>query len=284
MANDQEIPDYNLMHAKWAASYVSIKKANVLVVGCNTGEDCRNLVELGARNVWGVDVVDGIGRDFLHPKVRYMQTSVESMDIPDNTFDLVFSFATMEHVPDIGKGFSEMARVTRPGGVIYSVAAPLWNSPYGHHKPDLFQPDHPWIHLLLDKESICALCERECIVPGDGKGIRHHVDYMLNPEFFNMTPTQRYIETCAGLEQFDVIRNDFDSLPASYLSSEIEMELAEKGYSREELLAVTHMFVGQKRGSNRQIIADGMGLQPAWKRYIPARSLLRGIKIKLSGK
>ena len=53
MASDPEIPDYNLMHAKWAASYVTIKKAKVLVVGCNTGGDCRNLVELGAREVWG---------------------------------------------------------------------------------------------------------------------------------------------------------------------------------------------------------------------------------------
>lgn len=169
MASDPEIPDYNLMHAKWAASYVTIKKAKVLVVGCNTGGDCRNLVELGSREVWGVDVVDEIGRDFSHRKVRYLRASVEAMDIPDNSFDLVFSFATMEHVPDIGKGFSEMARVTRPRGVIYSVAAPLWNSPYGHHKPDLFQPKHPWIHLLLDKDAIYALCDREGITPGGGK-------------------------------------------------------------------------------------------------------------------
>lgn len=191
----------------------------------------------------------------------------------------------MEHVPDIGKGFSEMARVTRPGGVIYSVAAPLWNSQYGHHKPDLFQPAHPWIHLLLDNNAICELCERENIFPADGAGIKHHVDYMLNPDFFNMTPSRRYVEVCAGLDQFNVIRNSFDSLPVSYLSSEIEKQLAEKGYSREELLAVTHMFVGQKLGgSTRPIIAAGMGRYALWKRFIPARALLRRIKIKLFGK
>lgn len=89
------------------------------------------------------------------------------MDLPNNSFDMVFCFATMVHVPDIGKGFSEMARVTKPGGVLYSVAAPLWNSPYGHHKPELFQPRYPWIHLLLDREAICELCEKEGIVPTD---------------------------------------------------------------------------------------------------------------------
>lgn len=284
MANDQEIPDYNLMHVKWAASYVPIKKSKVLVVGCNVGGDCLNFIELGAPEVWGVDVVDEVGRDFLHPKVRYLQTSVEAMDFPDNSFDLVFCFATMEHVPDIGKGFPEMARVTRLGGVIYSVASPLWHSPYGHHKPDIFQPDHPWIHLLLDRGSIYALCEREGIVPADGAGIRHHVDYMLNPEYFNMTPARRYIEVCAALKSFNVIRNGCDCLPESYLSAEIEKELAAKGYSREELLSVTHVFIGQKGGANRSLVADGMGKEVAWKQYIPAKALLRRIKMRLLGK
>lgn len=228
MASDQEVSDYNLMHAKWAASYVSIKKAKVLVIGCNTGGDCRNLIELGAREVWGVDVVDGIGRDFPHRQVRYLQTSVEAMDIPDNSFDLVFSFATMEHVPDIRKGFSEMARVTRPGGIIYSIAAPLWNSPYGHHKPDLFQPNYPWIHLLLDRDEICDLCEREQIQPADGLDIRFHIDYMLNPEFFNMTPAKYYIEACANIHSFNIIRNDCDRLPDNYLDGEIEKNLSRK--------------------------------------------------------
>jgi SAM-dependent methyltransferase len=185
----------------------------------------------------------------------------------------------MEHVPDIGKGFSEMVRVTRPGGIIYSVAAPLWNSPYGHHKPDLFQPDHPWIHLLLDKEEIYALCEREGIIPADGAGIRHHVEYMLHPEFFNMKPARLYTEVCASFKQINVIRNSLDCLPESCLSAEVEKELAEKGYSREELLAVTHVFIGQKINPKRSVIIDRMLF--IWKRRVLARDILVGIKRRI---
>lgn len=245
MSDSNQIPDYNLMHVKWAASYVPIRKARVLVVGCNTGGDCKNFIDVGAREVWGVDVVDGIGRDFSHPRVRYLKNSVEQMQIDNNMFDLVFSFATMEHVPDIDKGFSEMARVTRPGGWIYSVASPLWNSPYGHHKPDLLQ-GHPWAHLLYTKDEIIHLCKSANIVPPDGEGLDHHVGYMLNPEFFNMTPAQRYVDACAALEKFEVLRNGFDLLPDEFLPKNLETELAAKGFPREELLAVTHYFIARK--------------------------------------
>jgi len=272
------VPDYNLMHAKWAASYVPIRKAKVLVVGCNTGLDCRNFVELGAREVWGVDVVDEIGRDFAHANVRYLRTSVEAMEIPADSFDLVFSFATMEHVPDIARGFAEMARVTRPGGWIYSVAAPLWNSPYGHHKPDLFH-GHPWVHLLLSRDEICDLARRENIVPADGNAIEFHVDYMLNPAFFNMTPAAAYKAACANLPGFAVLRNDFDSLPDSEMDAQTQARLARKGCSRAEALAVTHVFVGQKGGfKSLGNLPGAMGL---WRLVARARALAAKIRIFL---
>lgn len=262
--NGQNIPDYNLVHAKLAAEYVSNKKAKVLVVGCNTGADCKNIIDLGFPEVWGVDVVDEIGRDFPHPKVRYLKTSVEELNIPDNTFDLIFSFATMEHVPDIQKGFLEMARVTKPGGWIYSVAAPLWNSPQGHHKPDLFS-EHPWVHLLHNKTEIIELCKKEGIVSPDEKDIEFHIDYMLNPKFFNMTPARFYKIVCSELVEFKTLRNDFDCLPDSFLipGSDLEHKLSSKGYSRLELLAVTHVYIGQKLDPNRSKFYDR--LQRFWR-------------------
>lgn len=277
MNDSAAVPDYNLMHAKWAASYVPIREAKVLVVGCNTGLDVKNLVDLGAREAWGVDVVDEIGRDFTHPAAHYLRTSVEAMDLPDDSFDLVFSFATMEHVPDIVRGFAEMARVTRPGGWIYSVAAPLWRSPYGHHKPDLFL-GHPWVHLLHTRDEILALCEREGIHPTDGTGIAHHVDYMLNPAFFNMTPAATYLEACRALPKMEVLRNDFDSLPDSELPADTEARLAAKGYSRAEVLAVTHVYVAQKRDPRRAL----SGL--AWKLLQRGRAFVAKVRIRLLGR
>jgi len=241
------VTDDNRAHARQAASYVPIREAKVLVVGCNTGNDCREFIELGAPEVWGVDVVEEIGRDFRHPAVRYLRTPVEAMDLPDGKFDLVFTYATMEHVRDIARAFAEMARVTRPGGWIYSVAMPLWNSPWGHHKPELF-PRHPWIHLLHDRDEILALCRRENIVAPDGVAIEHHVEYMLSPEFFNKAPAAAYERACADLAGFEVLRNGFGRLPGSLLDAQMQARLASRGFTRAEALAVSHVFIGQKAG------------------------------------
>jgi SAM-dependent methyltransferase len=71
-------------------------------------------------------------------RVSYLRSSAERIAVRDNTYDLVYSYATMEHVPDIEAAFREFVRVTQPGGIIYSLAAPLWNSRFGRHKGGIF--------------------------------------------------------------------------------------------------------------------------------------------------
>jgi ubiquinone/menaquinone biosynthesis C-methylase UbiE len=99
----------------------------VLVIGCNTGGDCGLFRKAGAPSVCGLDVVDEIGNDCRMDGIRYVQATAEDMPFENSVFDLVYSFATMEHVPDIQRAFSEMARVLAFGGFIYSVASPLWD-------------------------------------------------------------------------------------------------------------------------------------------------------------
>ncbi len=59
----------------------------------------------------------------------------------DNSFDVVTSFLTLEHVDDVAKTVAEMVRVTRPGGFLYSVVpnyGSFWEPHYGI----------PWIPYL----------------------------------------------------------------------------------------------------------------------------------------
>ncbi|WP_319587457.1 hypothetical protein [uncultured Desulfobulbus sp.] len=86
-----------------------------------------------------------------------------------------------------------------------------------------------------------------------------------------MAPARRYAESCSQLKPFNVIRNNFDSLPASFLDPLIEKKLTQKGYSCEELLAVTHVFIARKAGINLTIIADR--LQLILRRYGSASTL-----------
>ena len=44
--------------------------------------------------------------------------SVTELPFDDASFDVTCSFKVLAHVPDIGKALAEMARVTRPGGVM----------------------------------------------------------------------------------------------------------------------------------------------------------------------
>lgn len=232
--------DYNAIHAHRSASFKHPLWRRVLVIGCNTGLDCRYFVDLGASAVHGVDVVDEIGRDFSHSRVTYHQMSVEDMSFPDNTFDIVYSFATMEHVPRIDFGFREMARVLKKGGLIYSVAAPLWNSPQGHHKGNFFA-DYPWVHLRLARDEILAFCERKGM-----PDMTIHVDYMLDDRWFNKTRARQYVDVCATLDSLDVVRNDLESVPEETLSDQIYAELEPKGYDRAELLATVHTLIAVK--------------------------------------
>ena len=249
MKDSDEIPDYNLIHVKLAAEYVTISKAKVLVVGCNTGKDCMSFIKLGAPKVYGLDVVPNVGSDFQHSNIEYYQNSAEDMPFENNTFDLVFCFATMEHVPNIKSGFEEMARVTRQGGQIYSVAAPLWNSPYGHHKPDLFN-GYPWVHLLYSKQEIIDFYLENKLGPLTAEELKIHVDYMLNPQFFNKHPSSTYYEVCEKLTPFTVHRHGFDYLPEDTIKPDIEAKLKVKGYLKKELLAVNHYFIAKKKSNS----------------------------------
>ncbi len=234
-------------HTRVAASYLRGKPGRVLVVGCNTGRECAAFItQLGVSRVDGLDVVEDTGADFSHPGVSYLRTSAERIGIRDDVYDIVYSYATMEHVANIGAAFREFARITRPGGIIYSLAAPLWNSRYGHHKTRMFL-SYPWIHLRMSEDEIIEFCERNGIAnPSGSHDAVHHVRYMMNPQFFNKTPAARYLEACRDLPDVEVLMNELNLESERVLDAVMFDELRQKGYSTQELLALGHTFVGRK--------------------------------------
>ena len=233
-------------HSRIACSYFRDAPAHVLVVGCNQGVECKTFVELDVARVDGLDVVENTGAAFSHPRVSFVRTSAECIGIRDDTYDLVYSYATLEHITDIESAFREFVRVARPGGIIYTLAAPLWNSRYGHHKPDLFRA-HPWIHLRMSEDEIIAFCQREGIIDPSGRDdITRHVRYMMNPRFFNKTAASRYVAVCSSLEHVQVLINKLNLDSSKVLDKTIYDDLRTKGYTKQELLALGHNFVGKK--------------------------------------
>lgn len=234
-------PTYNETHVNQACDRAGgVSGKSVLVVGCAGGSDCRLFVEHGAASVVGLDVHPAIGSEFAHARVGYTLAPVEQSGLPSATFDLVFATATMEHVHNIEAGFSEMVRLTKAGGTIFSIAAPLWNSPYGHHMGCF--DGHPWVHLALPENAICSYARDHGITHNDGVPIESVVRYMMHPDFFNRRPAADY---AAAIERLDGLKR-----VKSILHRETDRRLLEHPLGRTalailpeaELMSVTHQF------------------------------------------
>jgi SAM-dependent methyltransferase len=222
-----------------------IRGAKVLVVGANEGEDCRLFVERGASEVHGLDVIESTGKSFQHRSVRYHRASIEASGLAGDYFDIVFSVATMEHVHDIKAGFCEMARLASPGGLIFSLASPLWQSPYGHHMACF--NGHPWAHLVHDTPEALTTYAKANDIQGE-RGIPIHslAEYILHPEFFNRRPADEFVEACSELRAVDLIENRLVAEPELLLSHPLGKRALELGYTKDNLLSVSHLLVARK--------------------------------------
>jgi ubiquinone/menaquinone biosynthesis C-methylase UbiE len=88
----------------------------VLEVGCGTGLILRRVREFAPRAI-GVDLSGGM---LGHARARGLtvgQASATQLPFPDRSFDLVYSFKVLPHVPDLGAALREIVRVLDVGGV-----------------------------------------------------------------------------------------------------------------------------------------------------------------------
>jgi SAM-dependent methyltransferase len=96
---------------------------SILVVGCGQGEDARSL----AAHFAGA-TVDAIDNDDYFTgsragRIRFFKMDACELTYPDRSFDLVYSFHALEHIPDYRRAISEMRRVLKPGG-FYCIGTP----------------------------------------------------------------------------------------------------------------------------------------------------------------
>jgi ubiquinone/menaquinone biosynthesis C-methylase UbiE len=90
---------------------------DVLECGCGTGLILQRVAEF-ARTAKGLDLSPGMLRLARARGLDVTEGRVTELPFADATFDVTCSFKVLAHVPDIGRALSEMARVTRPGGVV----------------------------------------------------------------------------------------------------------------------------------------------------------------------
>jgi ubiquinone/menaquinone biosynthesis C-methylase UbiE len=99
---------------------------DVLECGCGTGLILDRVREF-ARRAAGIDLSPGMLEKAKARGLDVREGSVTALPFEDASFDVTCSFKVLAHVPDIGKALAEMARVTRPGGVVLAEFYNPWS-------------------------------------------------------------------------------------------------------------------------------------------------------------
>ncbi len=99
----------------------------VLEIGSGVGTDARFIIEKGAGAYTGINI-DRASTEatsmalqvFSLPGVA-LQRDATALDLPDGTFDVVYSFGVLHHIPEAEKAVAEIHRVLKPGGTLLAM-------------------------------------------------------------------------------------------------------------------------------------------------------------------
>ena len=127
-AYDRYMGKYSILLSPQLADFAGVRAGQrVLDVGCGPGALTAELVaRVGASAVAAVDPSEPfvVAARERNPGVEVSQASAERLPFPALTFDAALAQLVVHFMPDPIKGLAEMARVTRPDGV---VAACVWD-------------------------------------------------------------------------------------------------------------------------------------------------------------
>ena len=100
--------------------------ASVLELGCGTGDMWKGKRDLAA--ICGRLILSDFSAGMLDQAketlkdmsgIEYRVVDIQAIPYPDQSFDAVIANMMLYHVPDLGKGLSEVRRVLKDGGVFY---------------------------------------------------------------------------------------------------------------------------------------------------------------------
>ncbi len=130
-------------HLRRTASMASLRDADVLVAGAGGGDELALWERQRARSLTATDFFASPDAWRRHARTRFAQADVRSLPFADASFDVVASTALFEHVDRVEEAAAEMARVARPGGVVFANFGPLYHTYGGAHFEGAYE--HLWM-------------------------------------------------------------------------------------------------------------------------------------------
>jgi len=143
---------FHLERYRFAAQVVEGKQ--VADVACGTGYGTELLCAEGkAAGAVGVDIdaeaVDYAAAVHGRDEIRYVRASADRTGLPDESFDVVVSFETIEHVADDVTLLDEFSRLLKPGGTLVCSTPNQWPLEQGEHHVRVY--DHTSFKNVLER-------------------------------------------------------------------------------------------------------------------------------------
>lgn len=152
----------------------------VLEIGCGNGVGVEIILDVfGAREVDAFDLDPALvaqARRRLVRRgsaVRLWTGSATQILAATGSYDAVFAFGVLHHLPDWRGGLAEVVRVLRPGGVFYAeesygsfITHPVWRRLMDHPQDDRFEHDD--LRAAMRSHGLVELGEQQA--PGGGSG------------------------------------------------------------------------------------------------------------------
>jgi ubiquinone/menaquinone biosynthesis C-methylase UbiE len=106
----------------------------VLDLGCGFGWFCRWVREQGASRVLGIDVSEKMlaraRATTEDAAITYARADMEQLQLPPESFDLVYSSLALHYVHDLDTLMAKVYRALVPGGsLVFSVEHPIFTAP-----------------------------------------------------------------------------------------------------------------------------------------------------------
>lgn len=112
--------DEELKSFKWSP------QQSVLDAGCGHGNLIEKLMNLGLKNLHGLDISEkrlelAKKRFLTEPLVNFFQASLDNTGLPDCRYDVVICRYIFEHLTNTDEVLKELSRVTKQNGSIYII-------------------------------------------------------------------------------------------------------------------------------------------------------------------